>query len=438
MHRFLVFFVLAVVLGVHLAFGQPVESPVPDAAVVASAEGPVAVPEMTEQARSYYRSGNVLWVVGQIWALFIPALLLFTGFSARLRNWAGAGRYWVVIIALYWVLYTVVTALLDLPLDYYRGFIRQHAYELSNQTNAKWFGDWGKALLVDALSGTLVIWIPFLLLRKSPRRWWLYTSGLAVPFIFIVMLVQPIWIAPLFNNFGEMKDKALEAKILALADRAGIEGSRVFEVDKSQDTKMVNAYVTGFLGTKRIVLWDTILDKLDEREVLFVMGHEMGHYVLNHVVRTILFLSVLITLSLYAVHRFSGALIRRFESRFGFRELGDVAALPLIFLLVGVISFFFTPVVLAYSRHNERESDRFGLEITRDNHAAASAFAKLQQQNLGNPRPGPLFVLWRGSHPSLGERIDFCNTYKPWESNAPETYTHLFKTPEEPSQAPRN
>ena len=146
-------------------------------------------------------------------------------------------------------------------------------------------------------------------MRRSPRRWWLYTSLLSLPVMVFVILLEPIWIAPLFNRFGPMKDKQLEARILALAQRAGIEGGRVFEVDKSVDTKMLNAYVTGLLGSKRIVLWDTLLAKMDSRQVLFVVAHEMGHYVLHHVLLGILLGFVGILVGLYLVHRLSGMMI---------------------------------------------------------------------------------------------------------------------------------
>jgi len=228
-----------------------------------------------------------------------------------------------------------------------------------------------------------------------------------------------------------MKDKALEAKILAIADRANIEGGDVYEVEKSVDTKAVNAYVTGFWHTKRIVLWDTLLAKLNEREALFVMAHEMGHYVLGHVLQMIFVAPLLVALALFSVHRASGFLIDRFQHRFGFSELSDPAALPLILLVAGVVSFLVSPAMIAFSRHNEHEADRFALEITHDNYAGAMAFVKLQQENLGNPRPDWFVKVWRGTHPSLGERIDFCNTYKPWAEGQPEAYAHLFK-PETP------
>jgi STE24 endopeptidase len=391
----------------------------------ASAEGsgPVPVPQPSEKALRYYRSGNVLWVIGTLWGLAVPALLLFTGFSARMRNVArGIGRNWFFTIAIYAVLFTLVAFILDLPLAWYTGFVRQHEYGLSSQTAAKWWGDALKGLALGCVFSALFLWLPYLLLRKSPRRWWLYTGLLAIPLIVLLLLVTPVWIEPLFNDFGPMKDKTLESRILALADRSGIEGSRVFEVEKSVDTKTVNAYVTGFMNTKRIVLWDTLLAKLDDREVLVVMGHEMGHYVLGHVAQIILLASALILIGLWVIHRTAGGLIARYRDRFGFTELSDVASAPLMALLFSLVSLLLSPVALAVSRHNEHESDRFALEITRDNHSCATAFVKLQEENLSVPRPGLLYKLWRSSHPSLGERIDFCNEYRPWATGQPLKY----------------
>src|SRR4030095_6825567 len=291
---------------------------------------------------------NVLWVVTNVWDLLIPSLLLLAGISAHIRDWAlRRGRKWFFVIALYFIVFSVIVFLVDLPLSYYQGFVRQHAYGLSNQTFAKGARDEVTGLLLGITGGVAFVWVPYLLLKKSPRRWWLYTGLAAIPFIVLVALVQPIWVDPLFNKFGPMKDKALEADILHLADRAGIEGSRVFEVAKSEDTKAVNAYVAGFGATKRIVLWDTILAKLNRRQLLVVMGHEMGHYVLGHVWKQILILSSLIIAALYAGHRGSGWLIDKYRTRFGFDELSDLASLPLIIVLFGVASLVVTPLALA-------------------------------------------------------------------------------------------
>jgi Zn-dependent protease with chaperone function len=367
-------------------------------------------------------------MVDVLWGLTVPAAILFTGLSARLRSLARrVGRNWFGTIVVYFTIFMVLTFAVGLPLSYYAGFVRPHAYGLSNQTWGKWWGDELKALAVSVVAGSLLLWQPYLLVRKSPTRWWFWTSLLAIPIAAFFILIAPIVIDPLFNTFGPMKDRELERRILELAGRAGIDGARVFEVDKSVDTNTVNAYVTGFGGSKRIVLWDTTIRKLDPDELLFVMGHEMGHYVLGHIVKSIFFSAVLILVTLYTFHRLQAGLIARFRDRFGFSELSDVASFPLVLLLVGLLSLVVTPVANAYSRWQEHEADRFGLEITRDNHAAATAFVKLQQENLSLPRRGTLYKLWRASHPLLGERIDFCNAYRPWESGEPGRYDHLFR-----------
>ena len=388
----------------------------------------VAVPEPSELAVHYYRSGNVLWAVSTGLSLLIPALLLFTGLSARLRRLAqGASRRWILMVALYALLFTLVTALLTLPLSYYGEYVRQHAYGLSNQSLGKWWGEWLKGVAVSGLGLALVLWIPYLLLRRSPKRWWLYAGLAAIPVATLVLVVTPIWVDPLFNDFGPMKDKALEARIVSQAQRAGIEGSRVYQVDKSVDTKTVNAYVTGLGNTKRIVLWDTILARLEPEQVLFVMAHEMGHFVLGHTLMFIFGAAVLITVSLYVVHRTAGSLIARFSRQFGFSDLSDVASFPLLLLLGSIVSLVLVPALLALSRYQEHEADRFALELTRNNHAAATTFVRLQEENLSIPRPGTWYMLWRGSHPSLGERVDFANHYRPWAQGQPLRYGNLIR-----------
>ena len=419
----------AVVLALALTVGQPVATPpTSPAASPVSEATPVEVPPATPTALRYYTSGNWLWVLDQVVSIALLAAILFTGLSARLRAWAQRiGRNWFFTIVVYFALFTIVTFVITLPLTYYEEFVRQHDYGLSNQTLQKWWTDSLTTLAVSCVAGALFLWVPYLLLRKSPRRWWLYTAAAAIPFIVVANLVAPIWIAPLFNKFEPMQDKALETRILALADRAGIEGSRVFQVNKSVDTKTLNAYVAGLWQTKRIVLWDTIIARMNERELLFVMGHEMGHYVLGHVWQRLAFASLLILFLFYAAYRTMGTIVARWGSRFGFSDLADVASLPLLLLVTGVFSMAIVPALNALTRYQEHESDRFGLEITQTNHSAGSAFVKLQEDALGNPWPGFLFKMWRASHPPLGERIEFSNDYHPWREGAPLRYADRFK-----------
>jgi Zn-dependent protease with chaperone function len=269
-------------------------------------------------------------------------------------------------------------------------------------------------------------WIPFLVIARWPRTWWLILSGLMVPFLAFAVAVAPVVRDPLFNDFTPIEDKALEAKILELAQRSGIEGARVFQVNKSVDTRTANAYVTGLFGTKRIVLWDTLLKNFDEREVLAVMGHEMGHYVLNHVGWTITLSSLILLAGFAWTDRAGRWLIARFSHRFGLVSLGDVAATPLILVLLGVSSTILGPLALAYSRHNEHEADRYSLELTHLNRSAARAFADLQRENLSVPDHSLVETLWRATHPSIGERITFCNTYYPWRMGSPLRYGDRF------------
>ena len=394
----------------------------------------VQVPEPSALAVRYHRTGNLLWAGATALDLLLPAALLFTGLSARVRGLAarlGRSR-WLATVAAYGAAYTVIQAVVFLPLSWYAGFVRQHAYGLSTETAGEWLADWGKALLVSVTVAALLLWIPYRLLRASPRRWWLWTGLLTAPLTALAMVVVPLWIAPLFDEFGRMRDRALEQRIHRLAARAGIPDSRIFEVRKSDETRRVNAYVTGFGGTKRIVLWDTLVDRMRPEEVAVVVGHEIGHFVLRHTLTVILGATLLVTLSLYVVHRAAGWLIARFHRRFGFDRLDDVASLPLLALVGGVVTLAASPAALAVSRWQEREADRFALEITRDNAAAARTFVRLQEDNLAVPRTGLLYRVWRGSHPDLAERIEFANQYRPWATGAPLRYGDRFGAAEPP------
>jgi len=403
-------------------------SPVAEESAATASREPVAVPEPSAKAVRYHRGGIWIAVFQTLLGLAISLLFLFTGWSARIRDVARRiSPSWFLTIAIYGVIFSLLMAVIDLPVSYYTDFVREHRFGLSNQTFGKWLQDSLFNLAIGTLFSALLLWVPYGLLKRSPRRWWLYTGLLAVPFLLLLILIQPIWIDPLFNKFGPMKNQALEARILDLAAQAGIEGGRVYEVEKSADTRTLNAYVTGFGQTKRIVLWDTTIARLSEEELLFVMGHEMGHYVLGHVWKRIGFLALLIITTLYLVYRTAQGLISRFRERFGFDSLDDIASYPLLTLLFGLFFLLAQPAFLAFSRSSEREADRFGLEITRDNRQAATAFVKLQEDNLAVPRPHWLVKLWRGSHPPLGERIDFCNEYRPWEKGQPLRYGHLFR-----------
>ena len=388
----------------------------------------VILPEPTAEALRYYNSGNILWILQQVWGWIIPFLFLITGFSGKLGHFAEKwGKKWFFAIALYLILFIPIFYFLNWPLDFYESYLRQHEYGLSTQTLGRWWDHYLKGIAVTIISAISFVWIFYLLLKKSPKRWWFY-SGIAASILsFFLVFVQPIWVAPLFNHFGPMKDKQLEQQILSLANKAGISGARVFEVDKSQDTKAMNAYVTGFGKTGRIVLWDTTIQGLSQDQILFVMGHEMGHYVLHHIWWQLLYFAALSFLIFYITYRICNYLMARYHHHFQFSHLSSIASLPLLLLVTGVLSFLSIPLTNYISRCMEHEADRFGLEITQNNQAAGESFLVLQRENLGNPRPGIIYRIWRGSHPSLQQRVDFFNHYCPWQDGEPLKYEKYFK-----------
>ena len=389
---------------------------------------PVAIPEPTPTAVRYNQTALYLWFLIRAWSFAVPALLLWTGWSGRIGRFAaGRGRPQVAVVAIYAALFLGIEFVLKFPLRYYVNFVRLHDYGVSTQSFGRWLADAVKSLGVEVVGAGLFLWVPFWLIRRSPRWWWLQTGLLILPFSALSATVAPIVVDPLFNQFGPMRDARVEGKIIALAERAGITESRIYEVDKSRDTSTVNAYVTGLFGTKRIVLWDTIVAKLDEDELLVVMGHEMGHYVLNHVALGISLASVATLLGLFVVDRGAKAALARWSGRFGFGRVDDVASIPLLLILVQAMVLVTAPATNAASRWMEHEADRFALELTRDNHAAATGFVKLGRDNLAVPFADPFTRIWRSSHPSIGERIIFCNEYRPWLTGGLVRYADRFQ-----------
>jgi Zn-dependent protease with chaperone function len=222
----------------------------------------------------------------------------------------------------------------------------------------------------------------------------------------LLVVVSPVLIDPLFHRYEPLRDTRLREQILALAARAGIEGGWVYQVNMSAETPAVNAYVAGLGETKRIVLWDTLLARMEEEEILFVMGHEMGHYALGHVPLMLgmgwvgLFVALLVGDG--AARRLLAWRGRRWEVS----GMGDLASLPLLLAVLTALQFLGKPIVGGFSRAHEREADAFGLRLTGNGPAAARAFVKLSEENLSLPNPPRFVVFWHATHPPLSERIE--------------------------------
>ncbi|MCR4435695.1 MAG: M48 family metallopeptidase [Clostridiales bacterium] len=389
--------------------------------------GLVDIPAPTQKAVQFEKNKVAVWIVRFLLSLAIPAFLLFSGWSAGVRNWARSqSKNFIVILALYFIIYSCIDYLLSFPLDFYSGFVRLHSYGLSNQPFTKWLGDSLKSFAINTFSGAAFVWLPYLAIKKSPGRWWLYMALLSIPVLIFISYISPVFIDPLFNKYQPIQDKALEEKLRSQISRTVIRDCQLYQVDKSVDTNQMNAYMTGMFNTKRIVLWDTTIRNLSQREVLGVTAHEMGHYALGHVWKSIGLGALLCAAVLYLVHKSALWILDRSGGAFGFTRLYDIASLPLLILLINLFMFAAAPVENAYSRHMETEADRFELELTRDNQAAASAMVKLHQGSLTLPQPGIIYKLWSYDHPTFKERVDFANSYRPWEENRPLRYQKYF------------
>jgi Zn-dependent protease with chaperone function len=377
--------------------------------------------EFTPENRRYANTGTVLAFVSPVYGILASLLILFAGWSARMRDIATRvtrSRY--VHTLLYVTQYTVLSLVIALPFAWYSGYALEHQYGLSTQSFGAWFLDqWKGGLISVVVFGLIpVTWLAYGAIRKY-RRWWLWLGAGTLPLILMIVVLQPILIDPMFNKFQPLEDKVLEARVLELAERTGIPGRNVFQVDKSEQTKALNAYVNGFGVSQRVVFWDTIIAAMDHDELAFVAGHEIGHYVLGHVWKSVGFVSLLSFLLFFLSAKLMHALVARFGQRWGFTELHDLASMPLLALAITLVAFFAQPARNAFSRYQEHQADIYALELTHMNDAGARAFLKLGSQNKSNPDPSAVqkWMLW--SHPPIVERVRFMLEYRPWEEGTP-------------------
>ena len=361
---------------------------------------PTVTPEMLRHSRLL----DILYFVNVVYGLGVLFLLLRSGASAKLRDLAERTRAPAPVYVMFLVL---AMTILDFPLSFYEGYIVPHQFDLTNESFATWLGDEAKALGVGLIISAIVGGLILFAMRRI-RRWWIAAWLGSIPLILVGVLLTPLVIDPLFNKFEPLRDPVLRRDLLAEAAHAGIENGRVYQVDKSKQTKEMNAYVTGIGPSARIVMWDTLLAKLDHDEVLAVMGHEMAHYVLHHLWKGIAF-SVALSFFIFWIGQilFERG-VARWGSRWGIRDArGDPAALPWLLILSTVITFLISPATSGFSRHIEHQADVFGLELTHLNEPMASAFVKFAEDSKADPRPPRFIEWWCYSHPSLGRRIDF-------------------------------
>ena len=372
-------------------------------------------PEMVRHSRIL----DALYFAGTAYSIGVLLLLLLSGASRKMRDLAAAlSKKWFVMAMLYIVFFTIATTVLEFPLSYYAGFVVPHQFDLTDQTFPAWLADEGKALGVGIVISALIGGLALLGIRKF-KRWWLALWIGTIPITVFLIVIQPVILDPIFNKFEPLKNQQLKQELLTLASRAGIEGGRVYQVDKSKQTKTMNAYVNGIGPTKRIVMWDTLLAKMNDDEVLAVMGHEMGHYVMWHMWKGLAFFLILAFVVYYYGQKIHDRGLARWGAKWGITGPGDPASVPWLLLLVSIVGFLLSPVINGFSRHLEHNADVFSLELTHFNEPMARAFVKLSEDSKTNPEPSELIEFWRYSHPPINKRIAFALAYRPWEKGEP-------------------
>ncbi len=416
--RCLFFFALSLLLpGRPLAAQDPAPaSPAPPLAAGASSRvslDPVAATnaylstvtgEKRARSDAYFEGGY--WL--QLWDFLIGVAvnlgLLATGFSRRMRERTEAlVRFRPVQTLLYWVQYLLVTALVVFPMTVYEEFFREHAYGLSNQSFGAWLGDQAKGLGVGLLLGGLAVAALYGVVRRLPRSWALWGAATMVALLIFAVLIGPVYIAPLFNDYTRLGDPVVRGPILSQARAQGVPAEDVWVFDASRQTKRVSANVSGFATTMRISLNDNLLNRSSMAEIEAVMGHEIGHYVLNHVYKSILFFAVVIALG-FAFLKWSFDRVTAAKgSAWGIRDAGDPAGLPLALTLLSAWFFLLTPVLNSWIRMEEAEADLFGINASGQPDGEALVDLKLGEYRKLDP--SPLEELLFFDHPSGRNRI---------------------------------
>ena len=368
-------------------------------------------PADKERSDSYFEGGYWLQLWSFLYGLGVAWLLLSRGISARLRDAAErASRFRPIQTFLYAAGYFLSVALLTLPLTIYEGYWREHAYGLSNMTFGGWLRDAVVGLGLSMVLGGLFMVVLYGVIRKAPRTWWMWGTAVALAGLLFVALIGPVFIAPLFNEYKPLGDGPIKADILSLARANGIPADNVYEVDASKQSKRVSANVSGLGSTLRITLNDNLLARVKPDGIQAVMGHEMGHYVLNHVYEFIPIFALILLVGFGFLRASFDRVVRRYGARWGVRGIADPAGLPLLAALLSIYFFLLTPIVNTTIRTNEAEADIFGLNASRQPDGFAEVALLLGEYRKLEPTPLEEWIFF--DHPSGMSRIRMAMQWK--------------------------
>jgi STE24 endopeptidase len=353
---------------------------------------------------AYFEGGYWLQLWSVLYGLVVAWVLLRFGLSTRMRalaqRVAGQGFFGSALLG---AQYLVAVAVLSFPLTVYESFVREHQYDLSNQTFGAWFGELMIGLVVNVLMVGLAIGALYAAIRAAPQRWWLWGTGLGVVFLIIALLIGPVFIAPLFNDYKPLEPGPVREQVLSMARANGVPADDVFMFDASRQSKRISANVSGIFGTLRISLNDNLLNRSTPEEIQMVMAHELGHYVLNHIPKMLLTFSLVLLAGFAFIAWAFPRVLARWGAGWGVEDIKDPAGLPLLMALLSVYFLLATPVVNTLIRSQEAEADLFGLNASRQPDGFATVALKLGEYRKLDP--GPLEELLFFDHPSGRSRI---------------------------------
>ncbi|PHR63186.1 MAG: peptidase M48 [Robiginitomaculum sp.] len=359
--------------------------------------------EQIARSNGYFVGGYWLQLWNFLISLAVAWVLLTGKRSARMRDYvSGKVPRWLVSPS-YIGLYVLITTLLVLPMTVYQDFFREQQYDLMNQTLGDWFGEQMIAFLVDLALSMLAVWGLFALIRKLGAAWRWWGAGATISFMALMIMAAPVYISPLFNDYTPMEEGPLKTEILAMAEANGVPADNVYVFNISKQTDRVTANVSGFMGTTRISLSDTLLERVSPEAVKSVMGHEIGHYALGHIYEMLVNFGLVIFFGYVFTHSMYGWVQRRWGSAWGIGPIGDIAGLPLFFAVLSVYFFITTPVTNSIIRSNEVEADIFGLNASQEPDGNAEVDMMLGEYR--KMRPGKWEEILFFDHPSGYNRV---------------------------------
>jgi STE24 endopeptidase len=357
-----------------------------------------------ERSDNYFESGYWLILVNFVVGLAVAGIILQTGFAKSVRDKV---KSWVkmdwLVVPFFAIAYSIASSALSFPLTIYQGFYREHAFNLSTMSLPEWLSEWAMNFVISTIMLAVFLTIFYLVIRIAKASWWLWGAGLAILFMGFMILIAPVYLEPIFNDYTPMEESELRDDILAIANANGIPADDVYVFDVSRQSNRITANVSGLFGTTRIALSDTLINNTDPDEVLAVMGHEMGHYSLNHIWEMFIYFAVILAIGFAFTDKLFNWANRTFGKHWNISGIGDIAGLPLLAACLSVYFLAVTPVFNRIIYTNEAEADIYGLNSARAPDGFATAALRLSSYRKIEPGPWEEFIFF--DHPSGRARV---------------------------------